>query len=207
GAGTATTTASARSSPAARLLAAVPAAAAELAAVETASMVIAALAVPAGELAGLSGSGVLVPPVEAAAEGLHVKALTLSANKWDWVRAQREDVRVLRVSLGRAGEREALEADDADVLRWAAGDAAALLGRELHPVDGALVRWVDGLPQYAVGHVERVERLRAAVAGAGRLAVCGAVLDGVGVPACVAAATRAAEEVLAQLGGRVRLPG
>ncbi len=175
---------------------AVPAAAAELAAVQTASMVIAALAVPTDELAGLTGSGVLVPPVEAAAAGLRVKALTLSANKWDWVAAQRPDVRVLRVSLGRAGEREALDADDADVLRWATADASALLGRALHSVGSAVVRWVDGLPQYAVGHVERVERVRAAVAAAGGLALAGSVLDGVGVPACVAAATRAADEVL-----------
>ncbi|WP_432497699.1 protoporphyrinogen oxidase [Kineococcus gypseus] len=186
---------------AALLRAAVPAAAAELAAVETASMVIAALAVPAAELEGLTGSGVLVPPVEGAAAGLRVKALTLSANKWDWVAGQRADVRVLRVSLGRAGEDEALRADDADVLRWAAADASALLGRELHPVDAAVARWVDALPQYAVGHRERVGRLRAAVAAAGGLALAGSALDGVGVPACVAAATRAAEEVLTARAG------
>ena len=183
---------------AARLLAAaVPAAAAELRAVRTASMVIAAFAVPAAELAGLEGSGILVPPVEGAAEGLHVKALTLSANKWDWVAEQSPDVRVLRVSLGRAGETQALTADDADVVRWATADAGRLLGRELHPLDSVVVRWSDGLPQYAVGHLARVERLRAAVASAGRLAVCGSVLDGVGIPACVAAATRAAAEVAA----------
>ncbi|WP_432514907.1 protoporphyrinogen oxidase [Kineococcus sp. SYSU DK001] len=185
---------------AARLLAGpVPAAAAELGAVETASVVIAALAVPAAELAGPQGSGVLVPPVVAAARGLRAKALTLSGNKWGWVGAQSRDLAVLRVSLGRAGEDEALRADDADVLRWATADASALLGRDLHPVDHAVVRWVDGLPQYAVGHVDRVARLRAAVAAAGRLAVCGSVLDGVGVPACVAAARRAAREVLAEV--------
>ncbi|GAA0320523.1 protoporphyrinogen oxidase [Kineococcus aurantiacus] len=188
---------------AARLLAAaVPAAAAELREVVTAGVVIAALAVPAGQLAGLAGSGVLVPPVVGAAQGLRAKALTLSGNKWDWVGRQSRDLAVLRVSLGRAGEGEALEADDADVVRWAAEDAGRLLGRPLRPVDHAVVRWADGLPQYAVGHVDRVARLRAAVAATGRLAVCGSVLDGVGVPACVAAARRAAAEVTAQLAGR-----
>ncbi|MEZ0493663.1 protoporphyrinogen oxidase [Kineococcus sp. TBRC 1896] len=181
---------------AARLLAAeVPAAAAELADVETASMVIAALAVPAADLDGLTGSGVLVPPVVGAGRGLRVKALTLSGRKWDWVGAQSGELAVLRVSLGRARDTEALRADDADVLGWATQDASALLGRQLHPVDHAVVRWVDGLPQYAVGHLDRVARLRAAVAAAGGLAVCGSVLDGVGVPACVAAARRAAAEV------------
>ena len=197
---------------AARLLAEpVPAAAAELRGVETASVVIAALAVPAGELSGLTGSGLLVPPAVAAVEGLRAKALTLSGNKWDWVGDQRGDrpggTAVLRVSLGRAGETEALGAEDADVVRWATADASRLLGRDLHPVEHAVVRWVDGLPQYAVGHLDRVERLRAAVGAAGRLAVCGSVLDGVGIPACVGAARRAAAQVRAELApawGRMR---
>ncbi|NIZ89771.1 protoporphyrinogen oxidase [Kineococcus rubinsiae] len=177
----------------------VPAAATELAGVETASMVIAALAVPTGQLAGLAGSGVLVPPVVGRAEGLQVKALTLSANKWAWVAAQDPDVRVVRVSLGRARETAVLERDDADVLATAAADASLLLGRPLTAVAGSVTRWVDGLPQYAVGHVDRVARVRAAVAEAGALAVCGSVLDGVGVPACIAAADRAAADVLAAL--------
>ena len=189
---------------AARLLAGpVPAAAAELRAVETASVVIAALAVPAAELAGLPGSGLLVPPVVAAAEGLRAKALTLSGGKWGWVGEQRGEhpggTGVLRVSLGRAGEDEALGADDADVVRWAVADASRLLGRDLHPLGSSVVRWVDGLPQYAVGHLDRVARLRAAVAAAGRLAVCGSVLDGVGIPACVGAAQRAVAQVRAEL--------
>ncbi|NAZ83159.1 protoporphyrinogen oxidase [Kineococcus sp. R8] len=177
----------------------VPAAAHELAAVETASMVIAALAVPAAALAGLTGSGLLVPPVVGAAEGLQAKALTLSASKWAWVAEQDPGVRVLRVSLGRARETAVLERDDADVLALAARDASFLLGRPLTPVDGAVARWVDGLPQYAVGHVDRVARVRRAVAAAGALAVCGSVLDGVGVPACVADAGAAAAAVLADL--------
>ncbi|PPK95918.1 oxygen-dependent protoporphyrinogen oxidase [Kineococcus xinjiangensis] len=193
---------------AARLLApAAPAAAAELAPVETASTALAALAVPTAQLAGLDGSGVLVPPAEGAREGLQAKALTLSASKWDWVRAQRSDVRVLRVSLGRAGEDAVLDRDDDDLLRTATADASRLLGRELRPVDAALVRWRAGLPQYAVGHAARVRRLRAAVADVPGLAVCGSVLDGVGVPACVAAAERAAQELLAQLAAAGVAPG
>ncbi len=180
---------------AARLLATeVPAAAAELADVETASMVITALAVPAADLDGLTGSGVLVPPVVGAGRGLRAKALTLSGRKWGWVGAQSDELAVLRVSLGRARETEALQADDADVVRWATQDASALLGPRPAPRRPTVVRWVDGLPQYAVGHVDRVARLRTAVAAAGGLAVCGSVLDGVGVPACIAAAHRAAAE-------------
>jgi oxygen-dependent protoporphyrinogen oxidase len=66
------------------------------------------------------------------------------------------------------------------------------------PLDARVTRWGGGLPQYAVGHRRRVERVRAAVAAVPGLSVCGAVYDGVGVPACVATAERAAGEVLRQ---------
>jgi oxygen-dependent protoporphyrinogen oxidase len=63
-------------------------------------------------------------------------------------------------------------------------------------VDTHVQRWGGGLPQYAVGHLDRVERVRAAVAGVPALAVCGAAYDGVGVPAVIGSAHRAAREVL-----------
>jgi oxygen-dependent protoporphyrinogen oxidase len=57
-------------------------------------------------------------------------------------------------------------------------------------------RWGGGLPQYAVGHLDRVATIRAEVARLPGLAVCGAAYDGVGIPACIASGQRAAAEVL-----------
>ena len=59
-------------------------------------------------------------------------------------------------------------------------------------------RWGGALPQYAVGHLAQVARIRADVARRPGLAVCGAAYDGVGIPAVVASAHRAAREVLAE---------
>ena len=64
------------------------------------------------------------------------------------------------------------------------------------PVDTHLVRWVDGLPQYLVGHPERVAAARAAVAAVPGLAIAGAAYDGVGVPACIRDARRAVRTLL-----------
>jgi oxygen-dependent protoporphyrinogen oxidase len=55
-------------------------------------------------------------------------------------------------------------------------------------------RWGGGLPQYAVGHRERIAATRAPGRG---LALCGAAYDGVGIPACIASGRAAAREVLA----------
>ncbi len=64
-------------------------------------------------------------------------------------------------------------------------------------LDAQVTRWGGALPQYAVGHVDRVRRIRAAVAEVPGLEVCGAAYDGVGIPAVIAsgqaAATRVAE--------------
>jgi len=64
-----------------------------------------------------------------------------------------------------------------------------------------VTRWGGGLPQYAVGHLDRVARVRTAVAAQPGLAVCGATYDGVGIPACIATAERAARDLLRQWDG------
>lgn len=183
--------------PAARLLADVaPAAATELAAVESASMVVVTFAfrgsdVPA--LAATDSSGFLVPPVD----GRRVKAATFSFAKWGWVRAAGDGLLLLRTSLGRHREETALQATDEELVAWSLADLAEAVGPLAAPADTHVQRWGGGLPQYAVGHLDRVSRIRAAVAAVPGLAVCGAAYDGVGIPAVIGSARRAAAEVLA----------
>jgi oxygen-dependent protoporphyrinogen oxidase len=64
------------------------------------------------------------------------------------------------------------------------------------------VYWGGALPQYTVGHLDRVAAVRAGVAGQPGLAVCGAAYDGVGIPACVATARSAVGQVLEFLAAR-----
>ncbi|HZY76907.1 MAG TPA: protoporphyrinogen oxidase [Jatrophihabitantaceae bacterium] len=179
---------------AARLLRTVaPAAAGELAGIEYASMVIATFAFRGVDLP--DGSGLLV----SAREGLAVKGVTISSHKWPLETsggvAGAGDLTVLRASIGRAGEAQELQRDDDDLLALARRDLRSLLGLTAEPVDALLTRWGGGLPQYAVGHVERVARIQAAVQAVPGLAVCGAAYDGVGIPACIASAQRAADHV------------
>jgi oxygen-dependent protoporphyrinogen oxidase len=187
-------------SAAARLLTAdCPAAAAELAGIDTASVAVVAAALPRDQLAGVAGSGLLIPPVE----GRAIKAATFSSAKWAWVSDDGgADSLIVRLSLGRAGEQATLQRSDEDLAALALDDLAAVLSRPLRPIDTSVVRWGGALPQYAVGHVDRVRRIRAAVADAGGLAICGAALDGVGVAACIAAADRAVADLRAVGVGR-----
>lgn len=169
-----------------------PAAAAELAAIESASMAVVTLAFRADEvpLDG-SGSGFLVPPVE----DMRIKASTFSFAKWDWVREAGDGLVHLRTSIGRVHEEASLDFPDEELVAQSLADLADAVGLTARPVDTHVQRWTDGLPQYSVGHLERVARIRAAVAQVPGLAVCGAAYDGVGIPAVIASAHRAAAEV------------
>lgn len=181
---------------AARLLAAeAPAAAVELSAVAYASMALITMAFRRADLERLpGGSGFLVPPVD----GRNIKASTFSSNKWGWVAAQDPELFVLRTSVGRYGEEAAMEREDSELVELSLRDLRAATGLSARPVDQLVSRWYGGLPQYPVGHTERVARIRTAVERAPGLVVCGAAYEGVGIPACVAGGQRAAEETLAR---------
>jgi oxygen-dependent protoporphyrinogen oxidase len=184
-------------SPASRMLSElVPSASAELATVEYASMAIVTLAVRKREWpAAATGSGFLVPSVE----GRTIKASTYSHAKWQWSAEAGGDLAVLRCSVGRLGEEYMLQRSDEELAALAAADLRRAVGLEA-PVVGSLVtRWGGGLPQYAVGHLDRVDRVEAAVGEQAGLAVCGAAYRGVGIAACVASAGKAATRVQTHL--------
>ncbi|HEX4656301.1 MAG TPA: protoporphyrinogen oxidase [Streptosporangiaceae bacterium] len=184
--------------PASRLLAGVPGAApaaAALGEISYASMAIVTLAYRRGAFGRRpEGSGYLVPAVD----GQAVKAVTFSTVKWPHLAAG-DGLDIVRCSVGRVGEEELLQRDDSELAELAAADLAAATGVRGAPAAVRVSRWGGGLPQYTVGHLDRVARIRAGVAALPGLAVCGAAYDGIGIPACIASARLAADQVLAHL--------
>jgi oxygen-dependent protoporphyrinogen oxidase len=181
--------------PTARLLGSVaPVAAAELAGIESASMAVVTLAFSAAAvpaLAATDSSGFLVPPIDRR----RIKAATFSFAKWGWVRAAGDGLLLLRTSLGRYGEETALQGTDDELVAWSLADLREAVGVAVAPVDSHVQRWGGGLPQYAVGHLDRVARVRTAVDAVPGLALCGAAYDGVGIPAVIASAHAAAARI------------
>ena len=140
-----------------------------------------------------STSGFLVPPIE----GRSIKASTFSFAKWGWVgdAGASEGLVHLRTSLGRHREEAVLQRTDDELVAVSLAELAEATGLRALPVDAHVQRWGGGLPQYAVGHLDRVARIRAAVAEVAGLAVCGAAYDGVGIPAVIASARRAVADL------------
>jgi oxygen-dependent protoporphyrinogen oxidase len=152
------------------------------------------LAFRVADVTGLDGySGFLVPPVD----GRAIKASTFSFAKWDWVRqaGAAEGLVHLRTSLGRHGEEAALQRADEELVAASTADLREATGIGATPVDTHVQRWGGGLPQYAVGHLDRVARIRRAIAEVPGLAVCGAAYAGVGIPAVIAGAHAAVRDL------------
>ncbi|MEH3076313.1 MAG: hypothetical protein PGN11_06470 [Quadrisphaera sp.] len=183
-----------------------PDASAAMAQVDDAGLALVTLLLPPGSLDALVDdegdplSGLLVPP----SEGRLVKAVTASSRKWAWVaqaagRAAGAGTEVLRLSVGRRGEGAVLARPDAALLAAVLEDGGELVGHRLDPLASLVTRWPAALPQPDVGHAARVGAVQRDVAALPGLALAGAAVDGVGVPACIAAARRAAGGVVADL--------
>ncbi len=185
--------------PASRLLAGVPGAAVAAAAlgeISYASMAIVTLAYPVAAFPRLPDtSGYLVPAVDEQP----VKAVTFSSVKWPQLRQRAADLIFVRCSLGRIGEEQVLQAGDAELTALAAAGLAAATGVRGAPAASLVTRWGGALPQYTVGHLDRVARIQASLATQPRLAACGAAYAGVGIPACIATARAAVDQVVAEL--------
>ncbi|HEU0131561.1 MAG TPA: protoporphyrinogen oxidase, partial [Mycobacteriales bacterium] len=179
---------------AARLLELVaPAAAPPLRELAYASVALVGLAYPEGAVTLPPGSGVLVP-----AGARTVKAVTFYGQKWP--SAAGAGTVPIRASVGRAGEPP--DPDDDRLVASVHAELAPLLKAQRRPVDAFVARWDDALPQYALGHLGRVDAIEAAVAAHPGLAVAGAAYRGVGIAACVRSGEAAGARVAAHVAAR-----
>jgi len=145
----------------------------------------------------LDGYGYVVPR----AEGSDVLACSWTSSKWEG-RAPAGSA-LVRVHTGRFGGRDT-SAEPDDELVALAREEIRLLGVTADPSFVRIHRWPRSMPQYVLGHVDRVERIEAALESHPGLAVAGAAYRGVGVPDCIGSGEAAAESlarVLAPVSG------
>jgi protoporphyrinogen/coproporphyrinogen III oxidase len=111
-------------------------------------------------------------------------------------RAPREHV-LFRVYIGGACQPELLEKDDTALLTLAQQELRELLGTSGAPHLSRLIRWPAAMPQYHVGHLERIARIEQLCARYANLALAGNAYRGVGIPFCIRSGELAAERVAA----------
>jgi oxygen-dependent protoporphyrinogen oxidase len=134
----------------------------------------------------LDGYGYVVPRVE----GADVLACTWTSRKWEG-RAP-DGALLIRVYAGRFSGPDLTTETDEDLVRLAL-DELSLLGIDAGPILTRVQRWPRGMPQYVLGHAERLARIEAALTDLSGLAVAGAAYRGVGIPDCIRSGEDAAE--------------
>ena len=146
------------------------------------------LAFRASDVQGLqAGRGFVIPHVE----NRELTAVTWASNKFDG-RAP-GGTALLRTFVGRAGREGAVDLPDDQLLTIVRRELQQILGIETAPIVSRIQRWRRAMPQYVVGHVDRLEQVDQRMQRLRGLALLGAAYRGVGIPDCIESGNRAAE--------------
>ncbi len=168
--------------------------AAELAGIAYAGSAIVSLGFARNEVAHpLDAAGLVVPRTA----GRRALAVSFSSSKFPH-RAPPGCV-LVRVFLGGALDPTSLALDDGQLVDLAVAEAAVLIGATGRPRLVQVDRWAGAMPQYHVGHADRVTRIEAAIARHPRLALAGAAYRGVGIPQVIASGQAAARKITGEL--------
>jgi oxygen-dependent protoporphyrinogen oxidase len=173
-----------------------PDAARELRAIRYASAAVIALWYPpGGRHPDVAGSGFLVPSVE----GTTLTACAWYSDKWPQARPN-EGGHVLRGFVGRATDDPAIRFDDDELVARVTNEIGDATGLRARPRASRVWRWDESLPQYAVGHLERMDRIERALERHPQIALAGAGYRGSGLPDCIKQGRDAAARVAASVG-------
>ena len=93
---------------------------------------------------------------------------------------------------------ELLEKSDDELVTLVRDELESMLGVRGVPDFSLVARWTRAMPQYHVGHLERVDRIDREVAGLPGLALAGNAYRGVGLPDCIHSGEQAAERLVAE---------
>ena len=137
----------------------------------------------------LDGTGFLVPPEE----GKLMVGCTWSSAKWPHLAD--DNLVLIRCMVGRRGDGRWLDLDDEDLVGRVHDELVEAMGLPARPLHQSIQRWPQAMPQYLVGHQNRLDALDEATHHLPGLHLTGAAYRGVGLASCVADAKRTAQDV------------
>ena len=167
-----------------------------LRAIPYASVAVVALGFHRSQVAhSLDGFGFLIPHVEQRP----ILGCLWTSSIFPGDRAPEDHV-LLRTMVGGARAGHRVEMDDASLLALVRTELDPLLGMTGDPVMVDIRRYQPAIPQYTLGHLDRVQALESTLAGYPGLVVTGNALRGVGINDCTREAERVAERLLGPVG-------
>ncbi|MCZ6635753.1 MAG: protoporphyrinogen oxidase [bacterium] len=136
------------------------------------------------------GFGFLVPK----SEGRRISGCTWSSSK---LNHRAPDDRVLiRSFVGGVGQEGLVDLSDETLVGLVRQELAEMMGLTAEPILHRVFRWKKGRPQYAVGHLERVEEMERLVSEFPGLYLAGSAYRGAGIPDCVKSALDVVDQIL-----------
>jgi oxygen-dependent protoporphyrinogen oxidase len=144
----------------------------------------------------LNAFGVLCPLVESRA----LMAATYSSTKWPG-RAPKGKV-LLRGFVGGPHNQQILKRSDEELVKIVLAEFHEIVGLNpfAKPLFSRVFRWHLGMPQYTLGHLDRVALIENRSAQIPGLALAGGSYRGVGVPNCIESGERAVSKILGEWG-------
>ena len=106
---------------------------------------------------------------------------------------------LIRVFVGGAIQADLFERDDSELITLVRNELGSLLGARGEPLLIDVARHPRAMPQYTLGHLDRVASISRRVAGHPGLILAGNAFHGVGIPDCVRSGQEAADATLARL--------
>ena len=94
---------------------------------------------------------------------------------------------------------ELLQLDDGGLQSLVAAELRSILGLSRPPLFSEVVRFPNAMPQYHVGHLDRVDRIERQLKSFPGLALAGSAWRGVGIPDSISSGRNAADAVLGEL--------
>jgi len=137
----------------------------------------------------LDGHGYVIPRVE----GRQALACTWTSTKFPH-RAPAGHA-LLRVFIGRAGQMDDPDLEEESLVEIARRELAETLQIRAAPLLVRVARWPRSMPQYNLGHPERLRAIGERLDSLPGLRLAGAAYTGVGIPDCIHSGEQAADEV------------
>jgi len=171
-----------------------PGLSAELAGVPYVSTATISLAYRKEDLSSaLDGYGYVIPR----REGRRALACTWTSTKFPH-RAP-DGFALLRVFVGRAGQEQDIPWNETGLLTLARQELEMTLGIRANPVLSRVFIWEKAMPQYNLGHPQRLGRIDTALQRHPALALAGNGYRGIGIPDCIRSGESAAGQISAFL--------
>lgn len=155
-----------------------------------------AMAFPRTLTSAIDGFGFIIPR----REQRHLIAATWTSLKWPH-RAPSDQL-LVRCYVGGVGREDILQRDDQVLVATVREELANICGIKAEPIYTEVNRWWKAMPQYTIGHLDRLTQLDVALSRYPGLVLTGAAYRGVGIPDCIRDGAEAAERVIHNLLGK-----